>query len=155
MSVVRRSAPAALGTLLVLSLAGCASDTERYCDALEEQKQELADLAARSADPDTDVLAETLSVWQDLRDAAPDDIADEWQTVVFALEGLVDAFDDAGTTPSEYNPDEPPPGVSEEDAARLEDAAAELASRRVTAAGDGLEQHAKDVCKVDLGLGAG
>lgn len=155
MSAVRRSAAAVLGIVVAASLAGCATETERYCDAIEDQKQELSDLAARSADPDTDVLAETLAVWQDLHEAAPDDIADEWQTLVFALEGLVDAFDAAGTAPSEYNPEEPPAGVSEEEAQRLEDAAAELASRRVTAAGDGVEQHAKDVCKVDLGLGAG
>lgn len=151
----RRSWPAGLAALaLVLGLGGCASDTERYCDALEEQKSELTDLAARSEDPDTDVLAETLDAWRDLHEQAPDDIADEWDTLVLALEGVVDAFEAAGTTPSEFDPENPPAGVSADDVQRLEDAAAGLVSERVIAAGDGLEQHARDVCKVDLGLGA-
>jgi hypothetical protein len=45
--------------------------------------------------------------------------------------------------------------VSDAEAKGLQDAAAELASERVTAAGEGVEQHARDVCKVDLGLGTG
>lgn len=154
MSARRRSWPAAVaGVALAVSLAGCASETEKYCGALEDQKAELTDLAARSADPDTDVLSETLDAWRELHEQAPDDVADEWQTLVFALEGVVDAFEAAGTTPSEFDPENPPAGVEADDVQRLEDAAAELVSQRVIAAGDGLEQHAKDVCKVDLGLG--
>ena len=149
----RRTWPVLLGSLLlVTSLAGCASETESYCDELEAQKDTLADLAVRSGEPGTDVLTETLDVWRELRDEAPGDIEDEWSTVVFALEGLVDAFEEAGTTPGEYDPASPPEGVSDAEAKKLEAAAAELASRRVKTAGDGLEQHAQDVCKVSLGL---
>jgi hypothetical protein len=140
--------------LLAASLVGCASETESYCDELEAQKGTLADLAIRSGEPGTDVLEETVEVWRGLRDEAPGDIADEWSTLVFALEGLVEAFDEAGTSPAEYDPASPPEGVSEAEARNLEAAAAELASRRVTTAGDGLEQHAQDVCKVSLGLSA-
>ena len=48
---VRRAWPVLLGSLLlVTSLAGCASETESYCDELETQKDTLADLAVRSGD---------------------------------------------------------------------------------------------------------
>ena len=144
---VRRTATAALAVVvLATSLAGCADQTERY------HKQQLSDLAVRSDTPDDEVLDQTLDVWRDLRDAAPGDIADEWSTLVFALEGLVDAFRRAGTTPSQYDPASPPKGVTKAEADLLHDAAAELVSRRVSQAGDAVEQHARDVCQVDLGL---
>lgn len=149
---VRRAAAASLGLLMVVTLAGCGSETDRYCGELSAQKQTLADLAVQSGKPGKDVLTQTLDVWRDLRDKAPADIKDEWNTLVFALEGLVDAFHAAGTTPDKYNPASPPPGVSKQEANDLQDAAAELASDRVRKAGDAVEQHARDVCNVDLGL---
>jgi hypothetical protein len=147
-----RTGLVAAGLLLLALLTGCASETERYCAELEDQKETLADLAIRAGEPDTEVLAETLDVWRELRAEAPGDVADEWSTLVFALEGLVEAFETAGTSPGEYDPASPPPGVSEAEAERLEDAAAKLASPRVASAGTDLQQHARDVCKVDLGL---
>lgn len=151
MTVVRRTRAVALATVLGVSLAACASDTERYCDALAERQQTLADLAVSGAGED-EVLADTLEVVRDLRDRAPGDVRDEWSTVVFAYEALAEAFDAAGTGPSEYDPASPPAGVSEEEARRIEGAAAELRSSRVMQAADELEQHARDVCTVDLGL---
>jgi hypothetical protein len=150
-----RNVLVASGLLLLVLLTGCASETERYCAELEDQKETLSDLAIRSGEPDSEVLTETLAVWRELRAEAPGDVADEWSTLVFALEGLVEAFEAAGTTPGEYDPASPPPGVSEAEAKRLEDAAAELASPRVASAGTDLQQHARDVCKVDLGLSTG
>jgi hypothetical protein len=147
-----RTGFAASGLLVLGLLAGCASETERYCAELEDQKETLADLAVRAGEPDTEVLTETLDVWRELRAEAPGDVVDEWSTLVFALEGLVEAFESAGTNPGEYDPASPPPQVSEAEAERLEDAAAKLASPRVASAGTDLQQHARDVCKVDLGL---
>jgi hypothetical protein len=148
-----RARSVALGLVVATTaLTGCAGETDRYCDELAEQRQTLSDLAVQSGEPGEDVLDDTLRVWRTLRDEAPGDIEDEWTTLVFALEGLVEAFRAAGTTPDEYDPASPPPGVSEQEAEDLQGAAAELASGRVTAAGDAVEQHARDVCKVDLGL---
>lgn len=142
------------GVVLLTALSGCASQTERYCGELEDQKDALTDLAVRADRPQSEVLGETLDIWRGLREEAPGDLADEWTTLVFALEGLVEAFEEAGTTPEEFDPRNLPPGVSAEDARTLEAAASELASQRVTEAGDGVEQHARDVCGVDLGLSA-
>jgi hypothetical protein len=152
MTGVRRTLPAVVSAVLVASLAGCASDTERYCDTLAEKKQTLTDLAVSD---DADVLEQTLDVLRDLRDDAPSDIEDEWSTLVFAYETLGDAFLAAGTSPAEYDPASPPEGVTQEQAQRIEGAAAELRSARVMQAADGLEQHATDVCKVNLGLSSG
>jgi len=142
---------ALLGSVLV----ACADQTESYCDELAAERETLSDLAQRSDEPGTEVLEDTVEVWRDLQDEAPDDIADEWATLVFGLEGLVEAFDEAGTTPGAFDPASPPPGVTDGEAERLRDAAAELASPRVTAAGEAVEQHARDVCEVDLGLTGG
>lgn len=155
MSARRRLLPALAGLLLAGSLTGCADQTESYCAELKDQQETLSDLAVRSSRPGEDVLGQTLDVWKDLRDQAPDDIEDEWSTLVFALEGIVDAFEAAGTTPQEYDPASPPEGVTDAESERLKDAAAELASPRVRAAAEGVEQHARDVCKVDLGLTTG
>lgn len=154
MTGLRRAAAALVGLLVVTTLTGCASETDRYCGELRAQKQTLSELALHSGKPGTDVLTQTLEVWRDLRDKAPGDIQDEWTTLVFALEGLVDAFHAAGTTPDRYDPASPPPGVSKQEAQELQDAAAKLASQRVIEAGNAVEQHARDVCQVDLGLSA-
>lgn len=154
MRAVRRTGPLVLvGVLVAGMFTGCASDTERYCGELEKQKQTLSELALRSG-KGADVLGQTLDVWQTLKDKAPGDIQDDWTTLVFALEGLVDAFHAAGTSPSSYDPAHPPKGVTDAEAKRIHDAAADLVSQRVTKAGDNVEQHARDVCHVDLGLGA-
>ena len=133
------------GLLLVLPVAGCAGDTESYCAELEEQEQTLTDLASRADQPGTDVFTESLDVFEALRDAAPGDVVDEWDTLVFAWQGLADAFEAAGTTPTEFDPADPPrPGPGGGRPARRRGRRAALP--RVVSAGDGIEQHAKDVC---------
>jgi hypothetical protein len=154
MTAGRRTLPTVLSAVLVVSLAGCASETERYCDTLAEEKQTLTDLAA-SGTGEGDVLARTAEVFRDLHEAAPSDVEDEWATVENAYEVLADAFADAGVEPAEYNPASPPEDVTDAQAAKIEDAAAELRSARVMDAAKGLEQHSRDVCKVDLGLSSG
>lgn len=149
---LRATLPGAVLVVVASGLTGCAGETESYCDELADKQQELSELAVRSDEPGTEVLEQTLEVWRDLRDEAPGDIAADWSTLVFALETLDEAFDAAGTTPEDYDPADPPATVSEAEAQRLEDAAAELRSPRVSAAGQDVEQHAKDVCQVNLGL---
>lgn len=136
--------------LVLASGTGCATTTEKYCDALEAEQQTLIDLA-RSADEAGGVsLADGLAIFEDLRDASPDDIRDEWDTFVFAWEGVVDAFEQAGTDPEDFRPGEVTPGVTAAQSEAIEGASAELGSPRVVDAGQGIQQHAKDVCKVDL-----
>ncbi len=142
------------GTLfgLVGLTTGCSSATDTYCAALEDEQQTLTDLAESSGDPGADLIGDSIEVFRNLREDAPGDIRDEWDTFVFAWEGLATAFADAGTGPQEYQPGKTPPGVSAEQGQAIEQAAAEMRSERVLDAGKGIEQHARDVCKVDLGL---
>ncbi|HET6624950.1 MAG TPA: hypothetical protein VFG63_01040 [Nocardioidaceae bacterium] len=141
--------------LLPVGLSGCSSATETYCASLADEKQTLTDLAGSAQAPGADAFADSLTVFRRLRDDAPGDIRDEWDTYVFAWEGVTDAFTAAGVNPQDYTPGTTQgstPGVTEEQARAIEDAAAELRSPRVLDAGKGIEQHARDVCKVDLGL---
>jgi hypothetical protein len=152
--MTRGRGPAVVAALaaVLAGLTGCGDDTKPYCDELRTQQQRLVDLAGEAGRPGADIYDDSLEIFGTLREAAPDDVRDEWDTLYFAWEGLVEGFDRAGTTPQEFDPENPPPGVSDAEVQALEDAAAELRSRRVVDAGDGIEQHAKDVCGVDLGL---
>lgn len=147
-----RRALLASGILVLASASGCADQTEKYCSTLKDDKQALTDLAKNADKPGSDLFGESLAVFEELRDDAPDDIIDEWDTFVFAWQGLADAFEEAGVDPRDYQPANRPPSVSDAEAKSIEGASLELASPRVVDAGDGIEQHARDVCKVDLGL---
>lgn len=138
--------------VVLMALSGCASQTDKYCGQLKDDKQTLIDLAQHANRPGSDRLVESLTVFEELRDAAPDDVVDEWNTFVFAWQDLADAFDQAGIDPGDYRPGKKSPGVNDAEAKAIEGAARELGSDRVTSAGNGIEQHARDVCKVDLGL---
>ena len=133
-------------------LTGCASATETYCGTLEDEQQRLKELAEGADDKNADIFGETLSVFDELQSEAPDDIVDEWDTLIFALEGLVGALDDAGLNAGEYELGGTPDGVTPEQMSAVQTAAEELRSEQVLAAGKGIEDHARDVCDVELTL---
>ena len=142
----------AAGSLAVTMFAGCASATETYCSTLEDEQQQLKELAEGAGEPNDDIFRETLSVFDELQSEAPDDIVDEWDTLIFALEGLVGALDDAGLDPADYERGRTPDGVTQEQMAAIQAAAEDLESDEVKEASEGIEQHATDVCQVDLTL---
>jgi hypothetical protein len=139
-----------VGILVGGSLTGCASDTQQYCGTLRQDRPTLNRLAS-TAKPGSHVVPRTLAVFQNLRDQAPDDIRDEWDTMVFAWQTLAAAFRKAGVNPAAYRPGKTP-GVSAQQDKAIRDAAAQLSSPRVLDASQGIEQQAHDICKVDLGL---
>jgi hypothetical protein len=70
---------------VVLALNGCSSDPqEEYCSALADQQETLQQLSAGADDPGRGDLARFIDVFEALRDAAPDDMVDEWDTYVTA-----------------------------------------------------------------------
>jgi hypothetical protein len=143
--------------LVATGLTGC-SGTKSYCSALGEEKKQLTRLSTDVGKPGTtgeEALGKTVGVLSDLRDEAPDDISDEWVTLVAALQGLVDAFRETGAAPGDFAGGEKPEGVTDGQYDAVQEAVAELQSTRVQQAGKSIEQHARDVCKVDLGPGLG
>jgi hypothetical protein len=136
-----------------LLLGGCSDATGTYCQTLADQQQVVAELAG-SQRPSREQLHSGLAAFEELQQAAPTDIRDEWDTFVFAWQDLVEAFDAAGVDPARFRPQDPPPHATDAQVQAIESAAAELASARVTDAGRGIEQHARDVCGVDLGTPA-
>jgi hypothetical protein len=136
--------------VLASATAGCSSQQEKYCSALEEEKETLAQLSGGSGDPETGVVGETIAVFERLREDAPDDVSDEWDVYITAWRGLDDALTEAGADESMFSDGERPEGMSQEDYEAISAAAVELRSTRVVEAASGIEQHALDVCKVDL-----
>jgi hypothetical protein len=141
---------AGLAVLLLVPLVGCAGEQETYCDAVAEEKQTLEDLSAGADDPETGTLSETVAVFERLQEDAPDDMVDEWDTYVTALQALETALADAGADESMFTDGEKPEGMSDEDYDSISAAAVELRSTRVVEAAAGIEQHALDVCKISL-----
>jgi hypothetical protein len=129
--------------------AGCASDQEKYCDAVEEHQAELGELAGEGG---PSALLDALPIYRELQEQAPDDIADEWQQVVRSVEGLQEALDDAGVDPGTYDPEQPPEGVTEDQVAAIAAAADRVGSAETQNALQGLDQQARDVCHTPLSL---
>ncbi|QNN52559.1 hypothetical protein [Nocardioides mesophilus] len=154
----RRPAAAAAAVLLAAALGGCGADaTESYCDTVGAQADELQRLSGEAGDPGTDLVGDTLDVFETLRSAAPRDLTDEWDTVVLAWRDLAGALDEAGIDVTQYDASGPrPAGTSRREVDAVRATAEALRSPRVRAAVDGIEQHARDVCKLDLsGSGLG
>ena len=149
---MRRTTAAALVCVVLTGLGGCSSRTEQYCAALEDRQQALRELADGAGAGDRDFLGESIAIFEDLRDGAPEDVVDEWDTVIVALQGLDRSLRDAGLTSAEFTPGQRPEGVTEAQMNAIEGAAEDLRATDVAEAGNGIEQHAQDVCKVDLSV---
>ena len=146
---MRRAGPPLVAALVVLGgvVAGCSSEQETYCAAVQEHQGELSDVAA--SDEPGAVLG-ALDAYRDLRSKAPDDIRDEWTQVVTRLEALGDALDAAGVDPAAYDPEVTPGDLPDGDRRAIEAAARDLGQRETVEAMGGVEQQALDVCGTPL-----
>ena len=155
---LRRTALVVAGLLVTTGLTGCSNGTESYCSTLKDDQKRLDSLATQAAKPGEQgvrALGDTVGVLSDLRDVAPDDISDEWDSLVGALQGLVDAVKATGHPLGDFAGGTKPDGVTTGQYDAVKQAATELQGTRVQQAGKSIEQHAQDVCKVDLGTGLG
>ncbi len=142
---------AAVATLvLLLPAAGCGDPVENYCSAVQANRKELADMV--SADAGSTSLLEHLPLLRELAEKSPNDIADEWQTFLNAVENLDGALADAEVDASDFQTGKPPAGTSPEDVKSIQDAADQLSKPEVVDAAGGISQQATDVCKVNFGL---
>jgi hypothetical protein len=120
-----------------------------YCEVVEDNQEELTRIVGEGG---PDVLLRALPVFRELEDAAPPDIADDWQIVVTGLAALQAALDDAGVDPATYDPEDLPDGVSDEERDRIAAAAQKLTGDETVAAFAAVGQQARDVCKTPLRL---
>jgi hypothetical protein len=146
-----RTATALLSVALVAVLAGgCKDQQEKYCDAVKDHQQELGVVLG---DGSPDALLKALPIVRDLADDAPEDLRDEWRTVIDAVAGLQKALDDAGVDAATYDRDHPPAGLTQGDKDAIDAAAARLASQATVTSLSAVDQQAKDVCGTPLQLG--
>ncbi|KRF35981.1 hypothetical protein [Nocardioides sp. Soil805] len=144
---MRRTLLPVAALVLGLTAAGCSSEQETYCQAVEEHQPELTDIAA-SAEPGA--VLDALDAYRDLREQAPDDLRDEWTQVVTRLEALRGALDDAGVDPASYDPKVTPEELAQDDRRAVESAARALGETATIKAMGGIEQQALDVCGTPL-----
>lgn len=135
--------------LLPLLASGCASQQERYCAALEEETPTLRELGDGGLE-ESGTVASTAEVFGRLSEEAPDDLRDEWDTMTTTWQGLRRALEAAGADERMFEDGERPQGMSAQDYDRISQAAVRLRSTRVVQAASGIEQHARNVCEVDL-----
>lgn len=140
------------GTLcVVLSLvgagAGCTSQTEAYCAEVKAQQKTLTDLAAN---PEPARIFDVLGPYRALAAKAPDDIKDEWATVIDRYEQLRAALSDAGVSPEQYADGAWRKGLSRGQVNAVLRAAAGLVDPGTQEALDGVQQQARDVCQTPL-----
>ena len=135
-----------------LLLAGCGEPSAEevrtdYCQAVTEQQRALSD---RLADRSPTALLEAQPIFRDLAAEAPSDIADDWDVLLDALDGLDEALADADVDPAAYDPAKPPSDLTDEQRASIERAAAELLNPRTQDAVAAVDQQARDVCQTPL-----
>jgi hypothetical protein len=140
----------ALVLALLLPLVGCGgNDFDAYCGDLKRHQKAMSEMID-SGSP-TSLLGH-LSMLHELADRSPEDLADEWQTFLGALDHLDKALAKADVEPSDFAGGKPPDGLSDSERKAIAAAADQVSSEEVTAAAAGIEQEARDVCKVNLGL---
>ena len=141
---------AVLGALiLLLPVTGCGEDDPyaAYCAEVEAQQKPLTEALAQGGPT---ALIAALPSFEALAEKAPDDLADEWRTVVGSISDLVDALEAAGVDPDTYDRETPPDGLDDEEQDRIDAAARGLTRPATVEALTGVQQQARDVCKLPL-----
>jgi hypothetical protein len=146
---MRDRAALAAALLVAPLLTGCGGGGKGYCQTVADHQSEIA--SAMRSDPHTGALR-LLPAFEDLRDVAPDDVADDWQLLVTRITALRTALDDAGVDPTSYDPAHPPAGLTSEERARIRRAAGQLAAPDTVQALGAVQQEVLDVCHEPLEL---
>lgn len=151
-----RDLPARLPVLvagLLLPLGACAQDpVEEYCQVVEEEQGALAAAAEDAEGGGTGTLLGAYGSLERMADAAPADVAADWDEVVLRVGDLRDALDEAGVDPAAYDPEEPLEGLTEEEREAITRAAVALVDPATLRAVGTVEQQVLDVCGAPLGL---
>jgi len=154
----RLTAAVAVAVLLLGVLTGCTNpvtwvtggnEYDEYCGDLSSHQVQFADMFASSS---VDALLKNLPMLEKIAPKAPSDIADDWQNFLTPIQGLQKALDKAGIKAADYHDGVPPEGTSAANRKAIGQAAALLATATATAAASAIDQEARDVCKLNLGM---
>lgn len=145
----RRVLVTAAVTVMTLPTVAACGRGQSYCDVVRDHQSELATIVSND---DRAGLLAALPIFGDLRDHAPDDVADDWDVVVTRIEGLDDALSDADVDPTTYDPSQPPADLDSQDRAAIRRAAARLAAADTQEALTTVQQEVLDVCHTPLEL---
>ncbi len=149
---------AAGAALLAGLLSGCGNPVtwitggnaiDDYCGDLRSHQVQFSEMFATST---PDALLKNLPMLEQMATKAPSDIADDWQNFLGPIQGLQKALDDAGIKADDFSKGVPPAGTSAAARKEIADAAALLATPAATTAAFAIDQEARDVCKLNLGM---
>jgi hypothetical protein len=138
--------------VVVLSAGGCGGDEQARDDYCAQLRADQAKFSEMFGSGDATSLLDNLAMLDDVADKAPDDLQDEWQTLLNAVHGLDDALDRAGVQPEDFGAGKAPAGLSAAERKAIGDAADALTAPQVLASAKGIDQQARDVCKIQLGM---
>jgi len=159
--------PALLAGLVLAAgvLAGCgggsdgdtgATDTESYCDQLKADKQFVDTFSG--GDPDPSQIGDAIDRFHDLADAAPEEVAADWQVVDGTFTEIERALAEAGISTDDLaglQKGEFPKGVDVAKLTKLLPKIQALNSKELQDAVASIRTHAKDECGVTLDTGDG
>lgn len=147
---MRRASTVLLCALAVGGLSACGEEDpfEAYCDVVAAEAPELAQALDR--DDGAAGLLPGLPSFERLADAAPDDIADDWSVIVQRLGTLADALEEAGVDPADYDPSDPPDGVTDEQQEAIRLGAGSVGTEAVQEALQHVQEQSRAVCKQEL-----
>ncbi|VXB69375.1 conserved hypothetical protein [Nocardioides sp. AX2bis] len=129
-------------------LTACSGDpVEDYCAEVEDQREPLSEVTSEGGPT---ALLEALPAFEELRQASPTDLRDDWDVVVDRLTALDDALARAGVDPATYDAEEQAGDLAEDERTAVESAARQLATPEMVRALEAVQQQARDVCGTSL-----
>lgn len=84
---------------LTLTLGACGGGGGDYCDLLTEA-QDTLDTAADPTDPDA--MSESMDRLQEVADAAPSEVSEDWDNLVEAMQAFTETDDPTSIDPEQF-----------------------------------------------------
>jgi hypothetical protein len=138
------------GGLLLYFLVFSGDDDEAsgdYCTLLEDNTDMFANLSSGNV-TDPEQIEDFVNTLHDLREAAPEEVEDDWAKIDDPFQDLAQALDDAGISWEEADgmqPDDFPDEVLQ----AAEGMRSELGELDLSAISQTIEDHAEDECGID------
>jgi hypothetical protein len=120
---------------------------EDYCTLLEDNTDMFADLSSGSV-TDPEQVEDFVNTLHDLREAAPEEVEDDWAKIDEPFQEIAQALDDAGISWDEAN-DMQPEDFPDEVRSAAENLTSSLSQLDLSAISQTIEDHAQEECGID------